>query len=238
MQRYFGNITNGVAYLSEDDLFHITKVMRAKKGDRIEVVSDDEPYLCEVEGLRPLSIRMISKINENHELKNDIVLVAALIKGDKMDWVVQKATELGVEEIVFLKTERTIVKINNADKDVKLARYRKIIKEASEQSKRTRQPLLYQVISMQELSKIRADVKMIAYEGVSGDCSSFNNELKKIKRGSRVAIMVGPEGGFSQAEVQLAMANGYKQISLGKRILRAETASIYALSVIGNYLEK
>ncbi|MCQ3035250.1 MAG: 16S rRNA (uracil(1498)-N(3))-methyltransferase [Bacilli bacterium] len=238
MQRYFGNVSEGAAFLSEDDQFHITKVMRAKKGDRIEVVSEEVPYLCEVDGVKPLSIKLISKITEDHELKNDVVLVVALIKGEKMDWVVQKATELGVQEIVFLKTERTIVKMSNDNNDNKLARYRRIIKEASEQSKRTRQPLLNKVIDIKNLAEVKADIKMIAYEGMAGECSSFNAELKNIKKGSRVAIMVGPEGGFSQAEVQLAMANGYKQISLGKRILRAETASIYALSVIGNYLEK
>ena len=162
-------------------------------------------------------------------------MVAALVKGEKMDLVLQKATELGVSEIVLLETERTIAKIKD---ESKLGRFRKILKEAAEQSKRTRIPTLNKVLTINKLNEIKADVKLIAYKGEQGSSKSFNDELKALKPGKSVAIMIGPEGGFSEKEVQEANKLGFTSVGLGKRILRAETASFYALSVISNFVER
>ena len=237
MQRYFGNIQDGFAYLSEDDQFHVVKVMRGKVNDQIEVVSDEKLFLCDIISLKPLKIRVGKEISTNVELTNDVVLIVSLLKGEKMDLVIQKATELGVEEIVLLKAERSIAKINKVDEEVKLNRYRRIAKEAAEQCKRIRIPLIYQVIDFNQLDKINADVKMIAYEGMAGTSANFKNKINKIKKGERLAVMIGPEGGFSSKEVEIASENGYRKISLGRRILRAETACFYALSVIAYTLE-
>lgn len=238
MQRYFGKIYKKQVCLDDQDKFHIVKVMRCRVNDRIEVVSEGIVYIAEIVSIKPLEIEVVDEIKENNELKNDVVLICSLLKGDHMDLVIQKATELGVEEIVLLQTERTVAKIRSIEKEYKLERYRKIIKEAAEQSKRTRLPLLYQVIKMDELVDIQADVKFIAYEGAKGNTSSFNSLLSKIKPHERVAVMIGPEGGFAASEVDIAEELGYHKISLGKRILRAETAAFYALSVIANQLEK
>ena len=238
MQRYFARTIGQRVILTDDDVFHLTKVMRARSGDNIEVVSDGMLYLAEVNRTRPLEISIVKKLKENNELPNDIILIASLIKGEKMDLVLQKATELGASEIVLLQTERTVVKIKTDDKEVKFKRFNKILKEAAEQSKRERIPALYRLIDIQGLRTIEADVKMIAYEGVSGSASSFNKILETIKPKQKVAIVIGPEGGFSNKEIEVATHNGYKKVSLGKRILRAETASMYALSVIANYLER
>jgi len=239
MQRYFGQIITNQVLLGDDDIFHLTKVMRARPGDEIEVVSNEKVFLCKVTQLKPhIEIDVVKPIKENHELKNHVILIAALIKGEKMDFVLQKATELGVGEIILLQTERTIVKIKPAEKDLKLERYRRILKEAAEQCKRTRIPMLYRVIDLKGLKNVDAQVKMIAYEEESGATESFNSIIRSIKDKQKVAIIVGPEGGFSKDEVELAVADGYKPVSLGKRILRAETASFYALSVISNHLER
>ena len=239
MQRYFGQIITNQVLLGDDDIFHLTKVMRARVGDEIEVVSNEKVFLCKVSQLKPhIEIDVVKQIKENHELKNHVILIAALIKGEKMDFVLQKATELGVGEIVLLQTERTIVKIKPAEKDLKLERYRRILKEAAEQCKRTKIPMLYRVIDMKQLGDVDAQVKMIAYEEESGATESFNSIIRSIKDKQKVAIVVGPEGGFSEHEVDMAVAAGYKRVSLGKRILRAETASFYALSVISNHLER
>ena len=232
MQRYFGNIIQKQVILADDDIFHLTKVMRARVGDQIEVVSSEKVFLCQVNKLKPLEIDVVSPIKENHELKAQVILVAALIKGEKFDFLLQKATELGVGEIVLLQTERTVVKIKPAEKELKLERYRRILKEAAEQCKRTKIPQLYRVLTIDQLDSVSANVKMIAYEGVNGNTSSFNSIVRSIKEKDKVAIMIGPEGGFSEKEV------GYKTVSLGQRILRAETASFYALSVIANHLER
>jgi len=238
MQRYFVRIVDNFAILSEDDVFHLTRVMRAKRGTEIEAVCDGSVYLARVEKLKPLQIPIIRKIRENNELSNNVILIAALVKGEKMDMVLQKATELGVSEIILLQTERTIVKIKKDDKQVKFERFRKILKEAAEQSKRTKIPSLYRLITLEDLDTIEAKVRMIAYEQLEGSCASFNKVLDTIKPKDTIAVLIGPEGGFSESEVEIAMHFGYKPISLGRRILRAETASFYALSVIANHLEK
>ena len=238
MQRYFGQIITNQVLLGDDDIFHLTKVMRARVGDQIEVVSNEMVFLCQVNKVKPLEIDVIKQIKENHELKNQVILMAAMIKGEKMDFLLQKATELGVGEIILLQTERTIVKIKPAEKDLKLERYRRILKEAAEQCKRTRIPMLYRVLDMNHIKDVDAQVRMIAYEEESGATESFNSIVRSIKDKQKVAIIVGPEGGFSRNEVDIAIEAGYKPVSLGKRILRAETASFYALSVIANHLER
>ena len=238
MQRYFGRILERQAVLKDDDIFHLTRVMRAKVGEQIEVVNDGSVYLCQISRFKPLQIDVIRRLRENNELPNKVVLIASLLKGDKMDFVLQKATELGVDEIVLLETSRTVVKFKKDDREIKLERFNKILKEAAEQSKRNSIPHLYRIIDFDRLHDVEADLKLIAYEQEAGSTNSFNKYIESIKPGQKVAILIGPEGGFSDHEVLIATKLGYKKVSLGKRILRAETASLYALSVIGNYLEK
>lgn len=238
MQRYFGRIVEKQVILDESDQYHLVKVMRAKVGEQVEVVCEGKLFLAAVVSVKPLKITTIAQIKENNELKNDVVLVASLLKGDKLDLVLQKATELGVEEIVLLQSERSIAKIRNLDKDFKFERFNRIVKEAAEQSKRTRLPLLYRIIKMDQLPEVDADVKLMAYEGEQGATSSFLSAVKSVKSGQRIAVLIGPEGGFSVDEVNEAKEYGYQTVSLGRRILRAETASFYALSVLAAHLER
>ena len=237
MQRYFGRKLNNSILLDDEDVFHLTKVMRARKGEEIEVVADENVYLCEVTNLKPLQIVSKKQLKENNELPNYVILIAALLKGDKMDFVLQKATELGVSEVVLLTSERTIVRLKNHQNDLKLGRYQKILKEAACQCKRTKIPYINSIIDFSRIDEIHANLKLIAYEGSKGSSSSFNKKIESLKPGKRVAIIIGPEGGFSEAEIQYATNCGYIPVGLGNRILRAETASIYALSVIANRLE-
>ena len=238
MQRYFGRIIERQAVLEEDDIFHLTRVMRAKVGEQIEVVNDGVVYLCQISRFKPLEINVIRRLRENNELPNKVILIASLLKGEKMDFVLQKATELGVDEIVLLETSRTIVKFKKDDRQVKLERFNKILKEAAEQSKRNQIPHLYRIINFDGLHDVEANIKLIAYEQEAGSSNSFNKCVESIKPGQNIAILIGPEGGFSEHEVLIATKLGYKKVSLGRRILRAETASLYALSVIANHLEK
>jgi 16S rRNA (uracil1498-N3)-methyltransferase len=237
MQRYFGEVFEGRAILNEGDVFHLSKVMRAKMGTEIEIVSSGRVYLGRVEKVKPLLIVVIKEINEQHELKNDIVLVMAPLKGDKTDLVLQKAAELGVHEIVLIATSRSVVRFKKEEIAHKLVRFQKILKEASEQAQRTYIPLISYHDSWSALSMIRATHKMIAFEEQSGPTTGFNKILKAIKKAERIAVVIGPEGGFSSIEVEAAKGLGYVPISLGHRILRAETACLYALSVIANSLE-
>lgn len=237
MQRYFGRIFKNMIVLDDDDKYHLLKVMRARKGEQIEVVADENVYLSEIVSTKPLEIIAKKTLKDNSELPNYIILLAALLKGDKMDLVLQKATELGVSEVVLLTTDRTIIKIKDHQNDLKLGRYQKILKEAAQQSKRNRIPYIKNIISFDRIDEIDADLKFIAYEENKGDVSAFNKKLKNVKPGKKIAIIIGPEGGFTEGEVIYAKHHGFSPVGLGNRILRAETASIYALSVIANHLE-
>ena len=238
MQRYFGKIIGRQVLLEDSDIFHLTRVMRAKSGEQIEVVNEGVVYLAQINRLKPLEIDVVKRLKENNELPNNVILIVALLKGEKMDLVLQKATELGVSEVVLLKTERTIVKFKKDEKEVKFERYNKILKEAAEQCRRSVIPHLFRLIDLEHLHDVDADIKMIAYEEEAGPTNSFNKVVESIKPEKKIAILIGPEGGFAEHEVELAMHHGYKKVSLGKRILRAETAALYALSVIANHLEK
>ena len=237
-QRYFGQIIDGAAILSEDDVFHCTRVMRMRVGEELEVVSDHQAFVGVVKSVKPFQVDIIGKLKEKRELPNEVILVVALLKGEKLDFVLQKATELGASEIVLCETKRSIMRLKDAKKEAKVARYQRILKEAAEQSKRTEIPNLFRIIPFEDIDVISADVKLIAYEEVAGETKSFNEQIKSLEKGKRLIIVIGPEGGFTPDEVMYAKMKGFTPVSLGRRILRSETACIYALSVISNYLER
>lgn len=237
MQRYFTsfkdekNIT-----ISNDDIFHIVKVMRMKINDQFEINNDGDIYLAQINSLIPFSFKILKKIDENHELKTKITLLYCLPKGDKIDLVLQKATELGVNQIVLVNSSRCIAKINDENKKKKLVRFNKIIKEATEQCKRNNLPALKDVIKFNEISNYQSDLNLIAYE----NSKMSNQELKDILRnfkGNTVTILIGAEGGFSKEEVEYALKNNFISISLGNRILRSETSVFNLLSILGYELE-
>ena len=237
MQRYFTsfkdekNIT-----ISNDDIFHIVKVMRMKINDQFEINNDGDIYLAQINSLAPFSFKILKKIDENHELKTKITLLYCLPKGDKIDLVLQKATELGVNQIVLVNSSRCIAKINDENKKKKLARFNKIIKEATEQCKRNNLLALKDVIKFNEISNYQSDLNLIAYE----NSKMSNQELKDLLRnfkGNTVTILIGAEGGFSKEEVEYALKNNFISISLGNRILRSETSVFNLLSILGYELE-
>lgn len=225
------------ALLSDEDAFHLLYVMRIKKGEQVEIVNDGITYIAKVTQTRPLLLEIDHKINENNELNVDVVLIASILKGDKMDFVIQKATELGVKEIILLRSERCIGKIRPYEVDKKVKRFAKICKEASEQSKRNIVPTITKVIDFNQLSLIKGDYKFIG--DVNEDLSSndFLKIVKKIEKHSKVYVVIGPEGGFAPKEVEYAKKCGFLTCSLGRRVLRAETASIAFLSVFSTLLD-
>ena len=235
MQRYFVDLETGL--LSQDDIFHITKVMRFKVGDTFELVAKNAVFVMKIEEINPLRYVEVS----SRPLKEDdykITLLYCLPKGDKLELVIQKATELGVNEIIGLISSRTIVRLDNKDRAKKLIRYKKILKEASEQCHRDTVPCFDGIYDYKELNKFKFDYMFIADEDESGNTSSFYNQILEIKKGSSIAILVGAEGGFSREEVDFACSLGYKKVSLGKRILRSETAAIASLSILSFILER
>ena len=232
MQRYFAKIINHNVQLSPDDLHHITHVMRMRVGDFFEVVDNQTLYVCEITSLNPFSVKMEER-QEDVEINSHITLFFALAKGDKIDLVIQKATELGVHRIVLFKSRRCVVNFDNKDISKKLERYQKIAKEASEQCHRLIVPEILGVIDVKDIPQYKEEANLLAYEKKAGQTEDFLNNNPK-----DVSIVIGSEGGFDEDEVDYLINKGFKTISLGKRILRCETAAIYALSVVGYQLEK
>lgn len=236
MQRYFAKINNSQVTLSKDDEHHVLHVMRMKVADEIEVVDEAKLFLCRIDSVNPLSISVIHEIKSDVELPSDITLLFALTKGDKTDLVLQKATELGVKRVALIESERTVVTFENKDQEKKLARYKKIMKEASEQSHRLCVPELVGVFKLNNLPTfLLSDLNYVAYEK---DAGATKEAFQDVKKGRSISLLIGPEGGFSIKEIEMVTKLGFIRTSLGKRILRAETAAIYGLSVLGYLLEK
>lgn len=236
MNRYFLNFINDQPVFNDEQIFHIKKVMRLTVGDKLELVDINSQtlYICVIETINPsFSCKIVEKTTINNELNVKIRLLYVLPKGDKLDLVIQKATELGVDEIVLLTSSRSIVKIDESKLQAKLARYYKIALEASEQAKRNKIPTITGVFAFNYLENIKGS-KLIAYENENN-----NYILNKLDQKDEVInILVGPEGGFSPLEVETVIKWGYTSVSLGKTILRSETAAITSVALIAAYYNK
>lgn len=237
MQRYFASLIDREHIkLESEDEHHLLHVMRMKKDDEIEVVANDKLFLCRIENTNPLNIYIVHEIASDVELNEDITLLFALTKGDRTDLVVQKATELGVKKVALIQSERTVVRYEEKDIAKKCARYQKIMKEASEQSHRLVVPTLLGIYNLKKLPpEVFGDLNYVAYEK---DANDVKGSFRGLEKGKSITVLVGPEGGFSEDEINMLTKQGFIRTSLGKRILRAETAAIYALSVIGYLLER
>ena len=237
MQRFFATLIDSEhVKLEPDDEHHLLHVMRMRQGDEIEVVADGVLYLCSITNTNPLNIYIVHKIESDIELKTDVSLLFALTKGDRTDLVVQKATELGVKKVALIQSERTVVRYEEKDIAKKCVRYQKIMKEASEQSHRLIVPEMLGIFNLKKLPKeVFSDLNYVGYEK---DASDVNGMFANFDKNKSITILIGPEGGFSENEINSLVEQGFIRTSLGKRILRAETAAIYALSVIGYLLER
>lgn len=238
MQRYFLNGTIDNYSFLEEDIFHIQKVMRMHKGDNIEVVINQKAYLALIDNISPLKITIVSSINYDSEADNDVTLFYCLVKGDKLDLVIQKAVELGVKEIVLVQSKYCVVKFKKEEINKKLLRYQSIIQSACRQSHRLVIPKLDKIINIEDIDySLLSDHNFIAYEKEMGDTKKSKQLFENIKEKESVSLLVGPEGGFASEEVDLMNRIGFVNISLGKRVLRSETAAISIISDLMFILE-
>ena len=215
--------------LSTDDEHHLVNVLRVLPGEKIELLIAGKVFLGVVKKTKPLQIEKLDLIDASHELPIRITLIYPVVKGEKMDWVVQKATELGVDELIPCSSERSVVHWDQDDLEKKWPRFQRIIKEATLQSKRETLMKMNRYINLSDAFKLDFSSKWIASE--SHLQSSIPNSLK-FKKGSTISLVVGPEGGLTTNELTLAQTNGYQAFSLGPSILRSETAVIAALSLL------
>ena len=232
MQRYFCNkLVNNEYILSNDDSYHITKVMRMNISDKIEIVNNKHTYICEITSLSPIKARVIEEKYENNENNYEIILVQSMVNENKMDLILQKGTELGITGFYVYKAVNSVVKVNGKS-EKKIERWQKIVKEASEQSKRNIIPKVCNIVDLKGLCEINGDLKILL--SVNEKTKNIKNVLKDSRKYDKIVIVVGPEGGFTEKEENILIDNGFISTSLGNRVLRTETAGIVAISMI-NY---
>lgn len=232
MQRYFSKkIENNRFTLTEEDTYHITKVMRMVKDDKIEVVYQENTYICKIVSLSPLvEAEIVEKIKNNQELKTQVTIVQSLVKEQKMDYILQKTVELGVDKIIPYCASRSVIKINEK-KDKKIERWKSILKEAAEQSKRIKIPEITNPINLSNLVKLSDyDIKFLCT--VNESSQNLKKVLSNMVSGAKILFVIGPEGGFTPEEEKVMIENGFLSISLGNSVLRTETASTFIMSVV------
>ena len=231
------NIDGEKAYITGSDVNHIKNVLRMKESDEIKLSTGDGLlYTTKISAFLPDRIvcRIIDCEGGRSELPAKIVLFQGLPKKDKMELIIQKAVELGVSEIVPVMMKRTIVKLeDNKKEQKKLERWRTISLTAAKQSGRAIVPEVSDFITFNEAVK-RAEgleYNLIPYENEKG-MDKARELIKELKDKKSIGIFIGPEGGISEDELELAINTGAKPISLGNRILRTETAGLALVSVI------
>lgn len=232
MQRYFAKNYDKTIILENGDIHHIKNVMRMKTNDLIEVIYNNKLYICKINSLAPFTLNIEKVIEEDNKINLDVTIAVALVKEQKMDLILQKLTELGVNTIIPVNMERSIVKLDNTRFKKKKERWMSICKEASEQSKRTSIPAIEDIVSLKELVKREADIKLVA--STKEKDKMLNLYLQGIDKCAKIIMVVGPEGGLSEKEESYLLDNGFKGVSFGNLIFRVETACIYAASIF-NY---
>lgn len=228
--------------ITGSDVNHIKNVLRMKAGEEIAVSNgiDQKEYRCGIEAFTEnevvCALRFIKE--DGVELPSKVSLFQALPKADKMEWIIQKAVELGVYEIIPVAAARSVVKLDEKRAKGKIERWQSIAEAAAKQSKRGIIPQVKPVMSMKAAIDYasQSDVRLIPYE-LATDMSKTKNALDSIKAGESVAVFIGPEGGFEESEIAAAIENGIEPITLGRRILRTETAAVTLMAWLMYHLQ-
>lgn len=238
MQRYFVTEEDFLKnIISNDDVFHITKVMRNKPGDLIEVCYNNRSYIVKISDISAeiVSYDIVEEIVKKTENRPNITLIQGLAKGDKNDDIIKHATELGVDAIILFQMDRSIVKIEANKLENKLNRFRKIAKEAAEQSHRNTIPEVLIITNKKQLDFSSYDVKLLLDEEEAKKLDGRLLADINLKNTTKVVFVVGPEGGISENERQHFVSNEFLPTSIGNNILRTETASLAFLAML-NYV--
>ena len=228
--------------ITGSDVNHIKNVLRMKVGEEIAVSNgiDNKEYRCGItEFLAEEIICTLRFVKEDGvELPSKIYLFQGLPKADKMELIIQKAVELGVYEVIPVSVKRAVVKLDEKKKKAKQERWQGIAEAAAKQSKRGIIPKVKHVMNMKEAITYAEpmDIKLIPYE-LAGDMAKTKEIINGIEPGKSIAVFIGPEGGFEESEISQAMEKDILPITLGKRILRTETAGLTVLAWLMYHLE-
>ena len=224
------------------DVNHIKNVLRMRAGEKILIsTGEDLEYTCGiVEMTQEEILAEIIEIQEaDRELSSKIYLFQGLPKSDKMELIIQKAVELGVFQIIPVETKRCVVKLDEKKEASKRKRWQGIAESAAKQSKRMVIPEIHSVMKFSQAIEYagQLDIRLIPYE-LAENMDHTRKMLEKIQPGQSIGIFIGPEGGFTQEEIETALEHQVEPITLGKRILRTETAGMTILSILMYLLEE
>lgn len=246
MQRYFINqVIQSVGEMisvPKEQEHHMIKVMRMNVGECCEIVDEKEQlYIAKLTQVSPLELVIEEPKEQQVELPIDVTIFVGLSKGDKLETIVQKATELGVHTIVPVEMKRNMVKWTKDKLQKKIERLQKIAQEAAEQSHRLHVPKVLDLMSLKEsvdLAK-QSTKALVAFEEVAkeGEAAVFVQTLTSLQKGDSIAFYFGPEGGFDVQEIEYLNSQEIHSCALGPRILRAETAPMYALAAVSYHFE-
>jgi len=228
MRRFFGVEKNNKVYIEGEEFNHLKNVLRMSVGDEMLVSLNDEfEYICEVEKME--KGRAICKVNGKRECEGNphknIVIFQAITKGSKFEFIVQKATEIGISKIVPFLSEFVIAKVSESKKD----RLMSIAINACKQCERTKVPEIADVTDVDGVISQFKDFDLVLF---ANERASVGEQIKNFDKHQNIAIIVGSEGGFSQKEKEKFEGAGATTISLGKRIYRCETASVAMMSLV------
>lgn len=246
MHQFFveaSQIHDKTVIIEGSDVNHIKNVLRMKIGEELSVSNgvDGREYRCGIVGMEEnrivCELRFVKE--DGVELSSKVYLFQGLPKADKMELIIQKAVELGVYEIIPVSTKRAVVKLDEKKEESKRKRWNAICESAAKQSKRMRIPKVTGVMSFREALEYGAklDVKLIPYE-LAQDMEQTRRIVDGILPGQSVGIFIGPEGGFEESEVGQAREAGFSPVTLGRRILRTETAGLALLAALMFRLEE
>lgn len=236
------NIYDTYIELTGTDVNHIKNVLRFKEGDKLLISSGDNvDYSCHIAefGEDKIIAAIDSRDEVGKELPSKVYLFQGLPKGDKMEFIIQKMTELGVYSIIPVAMKRSVVKLDSKKADSKVKRWNAIAESAAKQSKRSIIPKVTEVMTFKQALKMASDVdvKLLPYECADG-IEKTKSIIEGLHGGTSVAVFIGPEGGFDIEELELAKECGWEVITLGKRILRTETAGMMLMSVLMYHFEE
>lgn len=237
-----GQVKDGYAVITGQDVNHIRNVLRMKPGEKVGIRDGiSRSFLCELEsiGAEEVQARIIEEEDASGELPARLYLFQGLPKSDKMELVIQKAVELGVYQIIPVATRRAVVKLEGKKEEAKVKRWNAIAESAAKQSGRMLIPKVTGVMSLREAFQYaeKFDLNLIPYELTEG-MEETRRVIGQAGPGMQIGIYIGPEGGFDTEEIELAKEYQVHPITLGRRILRTETAGLTALSVLMFQLEQ
>ena len=247
MPRFFvktEQINQPYIYIKNEDVNHIKNVLRKKVEDKIEVCNQEtgDAYLCEIEQLDDNEIltKIIEKLNET-ETNIKIDIYQGLPKAEKMELIIQKSVELGVNSIIPVSLKRCVVKLEGKDQNKKIERWQKIAESAAKQCGRNIIPKIENIIKIKQFEELNKnyDSLIVAYENEKE--YTLKQEIQKIKQSNKkelkIAVVIGPEGGLAEEEIETLKNYGANIVTLGKRILRTETVALNILSILMYELE-